>query len=103
MAGRKRIENRSWITHHRGRIAIHECGPGGRGILGTAKISEIVPSAEALARWPEQAPYIIGPMCWVLTEIVELAKPIACKGSLGLWAGPDIATCAVGEQSGEKS
>ena len=75
MSGRKVREYRPWQTHYRGRIWIHECGPKGRGIIGSVEIIGM----ECLG---ERA------WAWVLRAPQRLAKPIVCRGWLGLWSPP---------------
>jgi hypothetical protein len=107
----KDIENRTWLTRFRGRIAIHaskyvksqdideaqdvldqvdpqwnltrmvnsgEIVTG--AIIGTVEIVDCVQKSES--------PWFFGPFGWVLREPRILAKPIPCKGSLGLWNAP---------------
>jgi hypothetical protein len=96
MAGIKDVENRSWTTTYRGRLAIHAGArveadglaahrhllPGGdlpRGaMLGTVQLVDIVenhPSAWAIA----------GLWHWVLADPKLYSRPIAMRGWLGLW------------------
>jgi hypothetical protein len=72
------------VTRQRGRIAIHRCGPGG-AILGTVDLFDLVTTAEARRRWPDQAPYISGPWCWLLRDPQPLPEPIPCPGCQRLW------------------
>jgi hypothetical protein len=84
VAGAKGIENRSWRPPAGiGRIAVHRCGKGGM-IIGTVEVVEVVDQAEAMRRYPDQAPYITGPWCWVLANPTPCA-PIPISGRLGLW------------------
>lgn len=109
LAGHKRVENRSWTTTYRGRLAIHagrsrasdpratalfhELGilfPDDfeRGaILGTVELAEILPQAEYLAKYgadPVNRAMAFGPLCWVLKNPVPCV-PIPCGGALSLW------------------
>ena len=84
MRGEKRIENRSWGEAVRGTIAVHRCGPDG-AIIGTVDVVDVIGAAVALRQFPEQAPFIFGPLCWVLRNPRRLPAPIPCKGRLSLW------------------
>jgi hypothetical protein len=101
--GPKRIENRTWRTTHRGRLAIHagksqphegdirarlwDLGlivpdPLPRQqILGTIDLIDVV------AYGPEVAadPFAEGPFCWILKEPQALSVPISCRGFCALW------------------
>ena len=79
MRGEKRIENRSWGTQVRGRIAVHRCGPGG-AIIGTIEVADVLPWEDALALFPDQDAFISGPLCWVLRDPCPLPAPIPCVG-----------------------
>jgi hypothetical protein len=85
-AGKKRIENRSWGEHVRGRIAIHRGGRGG-GIVATAEVVDVVSPEEARRRFPDQRPYICGPLCWILANVRPIG-PFPCPGRLSLWSVP---------------
>lgn len=87
VAGIKPIENRTWLTHHRGPLAIHAGVHPAResierieqrfgikipreqlqfgGIVGTAELTGIVTTSSS--------PYFEGPYGWVMT------KPRRCK------------------------
>ncbi|MBK8256457.1 MAG: ASCH domain-containing protein [Polyangiaceae bacterium] len=92
----KDIENRTWNTHYRGPLAIHaglridkdvelprrvrapdpdelECG----AIIGVVELVDVVERSRS--KWFE------GPMGLVLRNPRPLARPIICKGRLGLW------------------
>lgn len=84
MSGEKRIENRSWGQNVRGEIAIHSGRPVMQ-ILGTVDVIDVIDKKEALERYPEQATFISGPLCWVL-ESPQKVNPISCRGKLGLWS-----------------
>lgn len=110
LAGHKRVENRSWATAYRGRLAIHagrsrasderaaalfrslgiDCPdeyPRGV-ILGTVELADILPRAEYLAKFggcPKNRAMAFGPLCWVL-ENPRLCEPIPCGGALSLWS-----------------
>ena len=93
----KDIENRSWITHYRGPVAIHAG-------LGRAEISELPRGV----RRPVESELISGAIIavvdlvdiidtsrskwfegdfgWVLKNVKRLRKPVRCTGRLGLWS-----------------
>lgn len=103
----KDVENRTWATKFRGHVAIHSsqthswkefqaaqalirdrsCGVDPEylkgklshmgAILGTAEIHDCVESSES--------PWFCGPYGFLLTDVRPLARPIYCKGKLGLW------------------
>lgn len=101
----KNIENRSWSTKVRGRVAIHAAlgsdwseydfaerfmrdriddfvippiGELDRGaIIGTVEIVDCVKESSS--------PWFMGEYGFVLRNAEPLAKPIPCKGRLGFW------------------
>lgn len=102
--GSKRIENRSWRTHHRGTILIHasksvrflhdawplaELPPTAEfvygALIGTVEIMDCVPLADVA-----DDPFASGPWCWVLSNPQPL-KPIPWKGQTMLFPIPDSA------------
>lgn len=108
VAGHKRIENRSWPTHHRGPLAIHASKtlgeyvphwrlPNGAAIppgdelalgaiLGTVEVADCVPAdADEVAG----DPFGGGPWCWILANPKALPVPVAWKGACSLWHVPD--------------
>lgn len=97
--GRKDIENRKWITHFRGRIAIHACGvkmprpPWPRSVarpnddeLITSAIVGVVDIVDVVET--SRSKWFLGPLGWVLANARPLATPIPCKGNLKLWDVP---------------
>ena len=104
----KDVENRSWPTAHRGRLAIHAgtnlapedqrrralalAGDGDeapdwlrhmhdlpRGfVLGTVELVDVVEGYDSI--WSTDAIYQ-----WVLADPVPLAEPVPAAGRLGLW------------------
>lgn len=81
LAGHKRIENRTWrLRALPARLALHRSragNPAGAGmVVATVTVAEILPAAEALARFPDQRPYITGPWCWVLSDLRILPRPV---------------------------
>lgn len=108
--GWKRVENRSWATRFRGRIAIHaavskesdedaaatfdalEIEPPSefvRGaIIGTVELVDVLPLDEFLRRFGDDRfdrGFALGPLCWVLRE-PRLCVPTPCSGNFQLWS-----------------
>lgn len=77
----------------RGPVALHRCGAGG-AIIGVMWIADVIPAAETLRRYPDQGPYIIGPLCWVIADYRPLPSPVPCKGWLHLWESPPLGPLA---------
>lgn len=101
----KRLENRTWYTHHRGELWIHagksrERGdqfPEGVALVFGAVVARVVLSdcmeAGAVEHHTiidgfDQERYREGPFCLVLEEMQVLKKPVPCKGALGIWELP---------------
>lgn len=107
--GWKRVENRSWATRFRGRIAIHAAvskesdadaaatfaslgieppSEFVRGaIIGTVELVDILPLDEFLRRFGSDrfdSGFAVGPLCWVLRE-PRLCAPTPCSGNFQLW------------------
>ncbi|MBP3558091.1 MAG: ASCH domain-containing protein [Thermoguttaceae bacterium] len=107
--GWKRVENRSWATRFRGRIAIHAAVSKEsdadaaatfaalgiepptefvRGaIIGTVELVDILPLDEFLRRFGDDRfdrGFAVGPLCWVLRE-PRLCVPTPCSGNFQLW------------------
>ena len=103
VAGRKRIENRTWRTGVRVRIAIHSsrrrddlwrsllnmlvgaeresCERSPRGcIIGTVELVDCVDESDD--------PAFGGEIGLVLADPQPLAEPIPCRGRLGFWSVP---------------
>ena len=118
LAGHNRIENRSWTTPHRGRIAIHAGKNSNRDgdayrlsdrleitppdaellqdlrgrLLGTVELYDVVAyDSQASGADAELAhdPFATGPWCWRLRHPVWLQEPIPLTGNLRLWDWPD--------------
>ena len=108
--GWKRVENRSWATRFRGRIAIHAAVSKEsdadaaatfaalglepptefvRGaIIGTVELVDILPLDEFLRRFGDDRfdrEFAFGPLCWVLRE-PRLCVPTPCSGNFQLWS-----------------
>lgn len=108
----KRIENRTWVTDHRGPILIHagksrsyldgdNYGFDARhlpfgAIIAVCELracfrlraNRVVPPW-VLKRWPwvEDHEHTEGPCCWLL-ENIRMLLPIACDGARSLWEPP---------------
>jgi hypothetical protein len=111
LAGVKRVENRTWPTDHRGRLAIHasrlavrsweEVGfeddalvlpalaalPVG-AIVGTVEVYDCLRDDELPDEWLHDSFVGLDCWCWLLREPRALAVPFPCKGKLRLWESP---------------
>jgi hypothetical protein len=110
IGGHKTVENRTWVTDHRGELVIHagqawdpvgalraaELGiadiddrhgcPG--GYLGRVRLVDVHPAGGCCAPWGEQAPGIYH---WVLTDAAPFTSPVPGQGRLGLyWIPADL-------------
>lgn len=109
--GTKRIENRSWRTHHRGPLVIH-AGLGRKFLKGAdasdPMIQQLLPGLASLddlpyglivgmvdvvdcvkvEDLPPETPWASGPWCWVLANPRPL-KPVPFKGKLMIFTIPD--------------
>lgn len=105
--GRKRVENRSWSTRHRGPLAIHAGSSRatwlqhGHGlsshelawgaVIAVARLAALV-HVEALRdtrslgeyEWLRNHEYCAGPWLWVLEDVVRI-PPEPATGAQGLW------------------
>ncbi len=104
MFGPKRIENRTWVTRHRGPLLIHAglsrqwLGSEGDLLPGLPPLDQLVYGAilgtvdvvdcRPLAECSSNDPFASGPWCWVLENPRAFAHPIACRGSLNIWKVP---------------
>jgi hypothetical protein len=101
--GPKRVENRTWRTTHRGRLAIHagKSQPNeaairdrlrrigvllpdllpSQQILGTVDLVDVMPYGPEVS----DDPFAEGPVCWILSDPQTLAVPISCRGFCALW------------------
>jgi ASCH domain len=105
-SGRKKIENRTWPTSHRGPLAIHagktpsadarelmehfDLDPAAVTYGAVVAIVNVV-DCVALDDLPPELrddPFAEGPFCWLLSE-ARIITPIHCKGQLGLWNCPN--------------
>jgi hypothetical protein len=109
VAGHKTIENRSQVTHVRGRVLLHaskgctarEYGDAAAFMFDRCGIAS-VPELDALPRGAivaaadivdcvtaSSSPWFVGEYGWVLANVVALTAPIPCSGKLGFWRVPD--------------
>lgn len=109
--GEKLVENRTWETRYRGRLAIH----AGKGLqyLTRAEAEDyprgcVVAIAELFACMPLESMRQIsrsqsiqrssltigevldhehteGPWCWILRDVRKLDQPIPCTGAQSIW------------------
>ena len=101
--GFKRVENRSWPTQYRGRLAIHAGtnrktesadrlfverlglrvpgGIAGRAIIGTVDLVACQPYAGEIT----DDPWACGPWCWILENPRCFFEPIPASGKLSFW------------------
>lgn len=116
--GEKRVENRTWPTTYRGPLAIHagksqewlRFGDEKRlpamafgAIVAVADLAAVfhvtrLRPSDHTASHVRPLPlrfaflltdiHVIGPSCWVLENVRALARPIPCRGALGLWDVP---------------
>lgn len=104
--GLKPIENRNWPTRYRGPIGIHAGKsrawldewslddypdmPFGK-LEAVADLVDCVPLIAMPRLYPELASneHANGPYCWILRDVHRLLRPVACRGSQGLWRLPD--------------
>lgn len=108
-AGAKRVETRTWRTHHRGLLAIHAAqrrmdfqaiellrtlGLSGLCefplgcIVATCRVVDCIPTDDYVpASEQERAcgDFRPGRFAWILDDVKAVVPPIACKGSMGLW------------------
>lgn len=69
-----------------------------QGVIGTVVIERTIVSG-MLQRDPAlKSPWFSGPWGWVLRDVRELERPIACKGMLGLWRLPAAIEAALAGQ-----
>jgi hypothetical protein len=121
----KLLENRGWVptyeTLSRGEwFAVHagvrdECSPGllagppyfvirppadddlVRGaVVGVARFDGYRRSSPAFT--DPQRRWWVGPVAWVLGKVIELPRPIPCRGGRSLWLLPDDVRVDVVEQ-----
>lgn len=108
MAGHKRVENRTWATKHRGRLAIHAAANSAAArksdaiarqtlaavgievpeevtsgaLLGTVELVDIVEAADDRVAGDHLA---TGPLCWMLEDPRPLSEPVPMKGQQSIW------------------
>lgn len=94
----KPVENRTWATTYRGPLAIHAGmsrawleGPEGNLVFGAvvavATLSEVLAHAKLPPDLRDHR-HSLGPVCWVLTNVKRLPRPVPCRGAQGLWNLP---------------
>lgn len=54
-------------------------------IVAVAHLAQVMAVVHARARFPDQAPWISGPLCLVLENVLVLPRPVGCAGQLGWW------------------
>lgn len=105
MLGKKRVENRTWSTNYRGRLAIH-AGKSREwmdeddlkvypdmafgAVVGTAKLVDCVLYSsvgknDRVWAWMLDHAHAFGPWCWVLEDVKRLERPLTWRGAQGLW------------------
>lgn len=106
VAGRKKIENRTWSTNYRGPLLIHagksrnwlaQVNADDLGIdvatltfgaiVGVVDLTDCIPPSTP-SEW-DADPFASGPYLWVLANARRLT-PIPCVGKLGLFDYLDI-------------
>jgi hypothetical protein len=108
IAGEKFVENRTWATRYRGPLVIHagkskewmDCPVDDYPVelvfgaaVGVCRLVDCVhisAVAQSTIVFPDGVriadhEHTCGPWCWVLADVHELAEPVECKGSQGLW------------------
>lgn len=113
VAGKKRIETRSWSTRYRGALYLHasaakidEKDPHIRRLLALipgvpmqyghvvcqCRLAACLPMDNvflaAIERYPIErlcGEYAPGRFAWILEDVEPLARPVPAKGMLGLW------------------
>ena len=68
-----------------------------QGVIGTAVIDRAI-DEDFVADPLMDSPWFSGPWGWVLRDVRELERPIACKGMLGLWRLPAAIEAALAGQ-----
>lgn len=102
-SGRKRIENRSWSTSHRGIVLIHagvsriDCGDNYQSesfgkIVAAVTLSKIITIDELRANHEslgisrgEVAEFAEGPICWIFDKVIKINSTNRVNGKQGLW------------------
>lgn len=125
--GDKLVENRTWPTSHRGRIAIHagksrewlddedEREFAERGdplvfgaVVGEARIADVL-HIDGIRRgdhdekypWLKDHEHTNGPWCWVLEDVTRYEAAVPWKGAQGMWELPGAALPSNALQQGQ--
>ncbi|KKN81359.1 hypothetical protein LCGC14_0319720 [marine sediment metagenome] len=78
--------------------AIRKAGGISAAIVSTAVVSAWYDKRDGKCEWTDPAtclefikddPWFQGPVGWLLTDFIQLPKPIPCRGALGLWTIPE--------------
>lgn len=99
---RKRVENRTWTTRHRGPLVIHAAGsidPAGAAVLGltpeevealprgaalgTVELADVVRLDEAVGLAGD--PLATGPFCWIVERPRPFPEPVPMPGRQSPW------------------
>lgn len=64
----------------------------------TAIALSATPGVHGITASDPAAPWFVGPVGWVLREVVALPVPVACRGAQGLWRLPPDVRARVEEQ-----
>jgi hypothetical protein len=104
----KRVENRKWRTHYRGRVLLHAAqgmtrqehqdvvtfcervqrNSGRKAFLPPWEVPRgAIVGAATIVDCVKQcgSPWFFGPFGFVLDNVTQFGEPIPCKGALGLW------------------
>ena len=66
-------------------------------IVGIATIDRVVTKPDTLPE--DQKHWFFGPYGWVLTNVINIPRPVACPGKQGLWTVPDPIVAEIREQA----
>lgn len=107
--GHKRVENRTWRTHHRGPMLIHASAPSSdarrsdaaaraalsflgvevpdsvptAAIVGLVELADVVAYEDLGEKGAD--PLATGPQCWILRGALAFKSPIPARGRQQLW------------------
>ena len=121
MLGYKKIETRSWLTHYRGRIAIHSAArippwvrefiekermqgrclqelPLG-AIVGFVTLTDVRMTEEVADEISDlekrYGDYTTGRWAWMLSDITPLKRSIPTKGARMIWEWAGVEPCSI--------